>query len=113
MPAPPGVVIAHPVTPGGFKNTGSTEDMVRAAHLIFANCGVETGGSKVSRLVRDFRRRVEQNGFAFFDFLANSVQLDAECRRTALSDPDVLRVIAYSDPTGEAAIRNVMKASRS
>jgi len=112
MPAPPGVVIAHPVQPGG--NTGAgTEDLIRSAHLIFANCGIDIGARRVNRLVQQFKVRVERNGFAFFDFLANSVQLDAERRRTALSDPDVLRVIAYSDPTGEAAVRNVMKAARS
>ncbi len=30
MAAPPGI-IAPPVTPGGFKNTGSTEDLIRGA----------------------------------------------------------------------------------
>ncbi len=111
MAAPPGV-IAHPAPHGGSTFAG-TEALIRGAHLIFTNCGVSISPQRVTRLVRQFKSRVEQNGFAFFDFLANSVQLDAERRRTALSDPDVLRVIAYSDPTGEAAVRNVMKASRS
>lgn len=67
------------------------------------------GARKVNRLVQTFETRVERNGFAFFDFLANSVQLSAQQRRLALADPDVQRVIAYSDPTGESAVGNVMK----
>ena len=71
------------------------------------------GTQRVTRLVRQFQSRVERNGFAFFDFLANSVQLDSATRRRALADPDIQRVISYMDPTGETAVRNVMKeASR-
>lgn len=65
--------------------------------------------AKVRRLVQAFQQRVEGNGFTFFDFLANSVQLDAETRHRALADPDVQRVIAYADPTGDTAVRHVMK----
>jgi len=108
MPAPPGVVIAHPVQPGG--NTGAgTEDLIRSAHLIFANCGIDIGARRVNRLVQQFKVRVERNGFAFFDFLVNSVQLGEDRRRQALADPDVVRAIAYADHTGETAVRDVMR----
>jgi len=79
------------------------------AHVVLANCGVSTTPAKVRRMVQTFQQRVERNGFAFFDFLANSVQLDSATRRRALADPDIQRVIAYADPTGETAVRNVMK----
>jgi hypothetical protein len=52
---------------------------------------------------------VESNGLAFEEFLANSVQLTAEQRRRALANPDIARVIAYADPTGEAAVNNVLR----
>lgn len=91
--------------------TGSPEDLIRAAHLIFMNCGIQMSPQKVTRLVRQFKSRVERNGYAFFDFLANSVCLDAETRRRALADPDIARVIAYADPTGEIAVAHVMRRS--
>jgi len=65
--------------------------------------------SKVSRLVREYKRQVEQNGFAFFDFLANAVALSADQRRTMLADPAIARAISYADPTGETAVRNVLR----
>jgi hypothetical protein len=67
------------------------------------------GTQRVTRLVRQFQARIERNGFAFFDFLANSVQLDSATRRRALADPDIQRVIAYMDPVGEQAVRNVTR----
>ena len=88
----------------------SAEALTRAAHTILDNCGVPMGPSKISRLVRTFSARVEQNGFAFFDFLANAVVLSAEQRRVALANPDVQRVLSYADPTGETAVANVMAA---
>ena len=69
------------------------------------------GTQRVTRLVRQFQARVERNGFAFFDFLANSVRLDSATRRRALADPDIQRVISYSDPTGETAVRNVLRGA--
>lgn len=62
---------------------------------------------KVSRLVRQFEKRVERNGWSFFEFFANAVQLSADQRRQALADPDIARVFRYPDPTGEEAARNV------
>lgn len=91
---------------------GQTEELIRDARAILTNCGVIMGQSRISRLVRQFEHRVERNGFAFFDFLANSVQLDADTRRRALANPDVQRVIAYADPTGETAVAHVMKERR-
>lgn len=68
--------------------------------------------SKVSRLVRQYKYRVEQNGFPFEAFLVNSVQMTEQQRRRLLADPAVARVISYADPTGETAARNVDKGKR-
>jgi hypothetical protein len=62
----------------------------------------------VRRLVRQYKHRVEQNGFSFFSFLANSVQLSAEQRRKALCNPEIARAISYADPTAEHAVNNVI-----
>jgi hypothetical protein len=80
-----------------------------ATATILHNCGFEVGPHKVNRLVVTFRSRVERNGIGFFEFLANSMQLDDGQRRRALANPQVSRAIAYADPTGETAVCNVMK----
>jgi hypothetical protein len=90
--------------------TTSAEKLIRDARIILTNCGVPVGQSRLSRLVRTYQARVERNGFAFFDFLVNSVQVTDEQRRKALADPDVQRVISYADPTGETAVRNVLRS---
>jgi hypothetical protein len=100
--------------PAGNRGSGPERDrLITATHTILANCGVPMGPRRVHRLVQTFQARVERNGFEFFDFLANSVQLDQARRRRALADPEVQRAIAYADPTGEQAAANVDSARRS
>lgn len=65
--------------------------------------------SKVSRMVREFKNRVEKNGFPFEAFLVNTVQLTEQQRRQVAANPDVARVISYADPTGETAVNNAMR----
>lgn len=93
------------------RNT-SAEDIGRLiadAGVILTNSGVSMSRSKLSRLVRSFRARVEGSGWEFFDFITNSVALSEERRRAAMANPEVQRVIAYSDPTGETAVDNVLR----
>lgn len=68
--------------------------------------------SKVNRLVREFKHRVEKNGFPFEAFLANSALITDQQLRAVLANPDFARVISYSDPTGEHAVNNVVRATR-
>lgn len=105
-----GLTPADHASPTG-TNIGERERiaLVESARVILANCGVSIGHGKVNRLVRTFRSRVERNGFEFFEFLANTVQLDTHQRRAALANPDVARAIAYCDPTGETAVHHVLK----
>lgn len=103
---------AAPSTSGGTTGAeahGQTERLIRAATQILDGCGYGMGPRKVHRLVRKFEARVARNGWEFFDFLANAVLMDADTRRRALLDPDVARVIAYADPTGETAVSNVLR----
>lgn len=89
-----------------------TDRLIVAAHAILDGCGYEMGPNKVSRLVRRFETRVVHNGWDFFDFLANAVLLDADQRRQALRDPDIVRAISYADPTGETAVKNVLRGAQ-
>lgn len=107
MPAPPGLAPAQAGPAGSCRSGQERDRLITATHTILANCGVPMGARRVNRLVQTFQSRVERNGFAFFDFLVNSVQLDEDRRRQALADPAVLRAITYADPTAETAVRNV------
>jgi hypothetical protein len=107
MTAPPGRT-----TLSAAGGDTSTETLIRHAHKLLNNCGVPMSPSKVTRLVREFKRRVEHNGFPFEAFLVNSVQLTAEQRRRALADPDIAKVVSFPDPVGEEAVHNVMRGGR-
>ncbi len=82
--------------------------MIRQTHTALTRFGVTMSPSKVSRLVRTFKQKVEGNGFPFADYIANNVEMHAERRRAMASE--LRKVISYSDPTGETAIRNVLRA---
>jgi hypothetical protein len=67
--------------PGGSAatrsgGTTSAEAAIKAAHLHLANSGVVMSSSKVSRLVRRFKARVERNGMTFHEFLVNAADMD-------------------------------------
>lgn len=101
-----------PPTVQRHSSTGgstSAEALVSHAHKLLANCGVSISPSKVSRMVREFKHRIEKNGFPFEAFLVNTVQLTAQQRQMMIADPEIARVISYSDPTGESAVNNVLK----
>lgn len=99
--------VQHRSSTGGST---SAEALVSHAHKLLANCGVSISPSKVSRMVREFKHRIEKNGFPFEAFLVNTVQLTAQQRQMMLTDPEIARVISYSDPTGESAVNNVVKS---
>lgn len=90
------------------RSDPSTEQLLRDAHVILDNCGVQMGHSRLCRLVRTYERSVRGNGWAFFDYLATAMAVSAEVRQRAIANPDVARIIAYADPTGEQAVAHVM-----
>lgn len=111
-PAPPGA--AHHPTSGGSTSaeaSGQTEEAIRITHAILANCGLEMAPSKVSRIVRRYEHRISGSGtFTFIDYLTSQVQVSSEQRRQILNDPEVRRIFRYrDDPTGEDAVRHVLR----
>jgi hypothetical protein len=84
--------------------TESVETLIRHAHIALAAAGLSISPSKVSRSVRT---RVKRNGQASAERMIATYaaisgergSFDAFC-------------LTYADPTGEAAMRNVMAASR-
>jgi hypothetical protein len=87
----------------------TTDQWVNLAHMILQNAGVHMGGSKVSRLVRQFEHTVARNGWSFLDYIGNAIQLTAQQRVDAMNNPDIARVISYADPTGETAVNNITR----
>ncbi|MGX9213138.1 hypothetical protein ACWWSA_01155 [Mycobacteroides abscessus subsp. abscessus] len=99
--------MTQPASPTGSST--SVETLIRHAHGLLDRCGIRSSPSKVSRLVREYKHRVEQNGFPFEAFLVNTVQLTAEQRAQARQNPEIARVINYVDRTGETAVNNVVR----
>ena len=88
------------------------ETLNRDAHRLLAACGVERAASWVKRTVRDYLSGISA-GYPFGAYLMNRVELNAEQRRMALTNSELACLLNYADPTGETAVRNVMKeASR-
>jgi len=97
----------------GGSTAPSKNELIRAARLILDNCGIDFGNRKIFRLVDQFVERAPNGtGHTFFLFLTNAVQMTAAQQRIALANPDIARVIAYSDPTGESAVNNVLRQVR-
>lgn len=92
--------------------TGQTEQLIRYAHIILTACGRSMSANRIVRVVRDYQRCVERNGWVFWDFITTAMQLDLERKAQYESDPDIYRTITYHDPTGEMAVRNVMRRTK-
>lgn len=111
MSAPPGLM---PAPVFGGTTSPSKSELIGAARVILDGCGIEFSQNKIVRLVLQFHDRAPNaSGHAFFLYLTNAVQMSAEQQQRALLNPDIARVIAYADPTGEAAVNNVMRRGRS
>jgi hypothetical protein len=99
-------------TSGGIMSTvatAQTQTLCRHAHVIAAAAGIDLGPSKVSKLVRRYEHQVADNGWRFWDFIANQLLLTADQRSRVLADPDAYRTISYLDRVGEDAVRNVIR----
>lgn len=92
--------------------TSQTEQLVRHAYVILTACGRSMSRCKVSRVVRQYQRCVERNGWVFWDFLTNAMMLNEDDRRRYENDPDIYRTITYRDPVGEEAVNNVTRWCR-
>lgn len=105
--SPPGLT-APPVF--GGTTSPSKSELIGAARMILDACGIAFSQNRIVRLVLRFQDRAPHaSGHAFFLYLINAVQISAEQQRAALLNPDVARVIAYADPTGESAVNNVLR----
>lgn len=97
----------------GVSTSPSMDELKSLARLVCTNIGVDFGANRINRLVTQFVRTMPNaGGRTFILYLANAVQMSEDQKRRVLSDPDIARVIAYADPTGEAAVNNVIRTVR-
>ena len=87
-----------------------TEGLSREAGRLLAACGVERSRAWVSRIVRDYLSSIS-TGYPFGAYLLNRVELNSEQRRVALANSELASFLNYADPTGETAVRNVMRGA--
>lgn len=94
----------------GVSASPTMTELKSFATLVIANAGIPLGANAINRIVVRFSRRMPNaTGWTFFLYLANEIKMSAAQKRAAIEDPEVARVISYSDPTGEAAVANVMR----
>lgn len=87
------------------------EALARDAGRLLAACGVHRSRAWISRIVRDYASSIAGTGFPFGAYLLNRVEMNAEQRRAAMNDPEVAYLLEYADPTGETAVRNVLRGA--
>lgn len=88
--------------------SASEADLKHLARVICVDCGIAMGVNKINHLVVRFKRTMPTgSAWTFFLFLTNELKLSEDRRRALLLQPDIYRRIAYADPTGETAARNV------
>lgn len=86
----------------------TTEALLRDAALLLNVAGIERSPSWLSRTVRAYVAAPIE-GLPFGLFLAAKVQMNAVQRRRVAEHADTRYLLSYADPTGETAIRNVMR----
>jgi len=89
------------------------EALLRDAMATLDRCGVVRSPKWVQRVVREYLYRAASKGYPFGAYLLNRVQLNAEERARVRNDPALASMLAYRDPTGELAVRRVMREATS
>ncbi len=92
---------------GGESRPNSVERLTAETRAVLDRFGVHWSASKTSRAVRTYLYRVQGNGFAFADYVANQVVLSEHQRRVVADE--LRKVTAYVDKTGEQAVNRVLR----
>ncbi|TAM68155.1 MAG: hypothetical protein EPN48_11725 [Microbacteriaceae bacterium] len=93
---------------GVAPETRSIRDQIRD---FLDSAGLVRTNSWVHRVSRDYARLAIQ-GTPVWLFVATRLALNAQERRRIAQDEDLRYVLTYADPTGETAVRHVMKDRR-
>jgi hypothetical protein len=98
----------------GGSASPSQQELACAARKYVDGAGIYLGQNKIMRLALRFKAfHPAADTPEFLGWFASEVNLDADQRRRAArSNPEIARVISYADPTGEAAVNNVIHGRR-
>jgi hypothetical protein len=99
--------IRRTTTAGATSQT--YEQLVRHAHVILSACGRSMSANKVCKLTHRYEQFVQRNGWTFFDYITNEMLLTEQEQAAIWADPDAYNSLRYLDPTGDCAVRNVMR----
>jgi hypothetical protein len=102
------IITASPSIERNHVAQDMKSNLIRDARLLLDAVGLTRGGNWISRVVRDYLSAPVQ-GLPFGMFLTAQVELNDIQRRHLAERADLRYLLTYSDPTGEAAIRRVMK----
>lgn len=83
------------------------ETLLRDAALLLDVAGVFRSSSWLARTVRAYLASPVQLPFGLY--LAAKVEMNAVQRRRVAEHEDLRYLLSYADPTGEQAVRNVMR----
>lgn len=84
----------------------SAEALIRYTHTLLDAVGTDRSPSWVARAVRDYERRGLRS-CTYGTWLTDRLNLTAIQRHRS----EVAYLLGYADPTGEAAVNNVMKGT--
>lgn len=104
MTAPPGVVTA----PAAFAPEGEAPSLREQIRAVLVDAGLSRTESWVHRVSRDYAR-LAFSGMPIGMFIATRLSLNSIERRRVAERADLRYLLSYADPTGETAVRNVMR----
>jgi len=104
---------SFPKIPGVSTSPPSYPELMRFALLVLNNIKLDyhlVGFNRIKQAARTYEREQNKGYWPFFLYLCDYVfGMNAEERARAI-DEDIARVcIDYSDPTGDQAVRNVLR----
>lgn len=96
------------LSPNIRRQSKSRDSLIKDAHILLGACGVVRSPAWVARTVRNYLASpITEMPFGIFLFAR--VELNAVQRRKVAERADLRYLLTYADPTGETAVRNLMR----
>lgn len=93
-----------------ITTAATPETLIRDTHTLLEAAGIHRSPNWVTKTVRSYLRSTVR-GLPFGQVLAAELQLTIQQRAQLASRSELRYVLEYRDPTGEAAVRNVLAAA--
>ena len=96
--------------PAAFAHEGEAQSLREQIRSFLAGAGLSRTNSWVQRVSRDYAR-IAIPGTPIGLFVASRLALTSVERRDVAERADFRYLLSYADPTGEAAVRNIMRGA--